>query len=313
MDRVLKAAALTDPEASSQMLKSSASCNIDFLAHALERDARCSSLEILPKDVVYLSDLCTSVRPLEHLTITRKSLGWNEARRITRSCAFHTTSQISQASAKVSCLYGIPSAESLEEVLDLNPSKLRSHARAKIYNIQQYSMNNRWGPFQSDYSNDADWEKLQAIAILVVLNVSSLEWNDSQGTAIIDRWNVPFSGVIPGSFRSPRPYTHCEDPSVFDKDDPYGITGTWDRIVCFLDYTDFYHFNFKDGRIPQPEPRAPVEAEEAVIAIRMKLRVTKIEAPAKEDRQDLPVVHFRGSSALLPPHGDPTTGSAIRG
>jgi hypothetical protein len=53
------------------------------------------------------------------------------------------------------------------------------------------------------------------------------------------------------------------EPSI-DSLDPYGVTGTWMRIVCFLDYNDLYAFNFS-SRIADHEPREPIDTEEGII------------------------------------------------
>ncbi|KAI7114769.1 hypothetical protein KC352_g34548 [Hortaea werneckii] len=106
------------------------------------------------------------------------------------------------------------------------------------------------------------------------------------------------------------------------------------RVVCFLDYNDLYAFNFST-RIPAEELREPIDTEEAIRLIKIKLQVTKIEpagsvsedddaewvSPAGADGQApscplekrLPVVHFRGRSRSLHASWDPNANSAIRG
>lgn len=112
-------------------------------------------------------------------------------------------------------------------------------------------------------------------------------------------------------------------PSL-ESQDPYGVTGTWNRVVAFLDYTDFYNFNFSD-RNPDPEAdprimyidpdieRGPITTQEAVRFISIKWRVVKIEAPGEDDGQDLPVVKFKGFSRSMHSAWDPNANSKIIG
>ena len=138
-------------------------------------------------------------------------------------------------------------------------------------------------------------------------------------------WDSPFEGVGPHSFISPSIdgeeellNEDTEDHKTLlrqrelDQLDPYGITGTWMRVVCFLDYDDLYAFNFAH-QIPAGQSREPIDTKEAIRLIRLKLHVTKIEPPGEDDGQDYPVVTFRGVSRSLHSSWDPNANSAIRG
>ena len=86
------------------------------------------------------------------------------------------------------------------------------------------------------------------------------------------------------------------------------------RVVCFLDYAELYDFNFNSPETPEEDqPRRPIDTQEAICLITMKLQVTKIARPDEEDGQELPVVHFRGTSASNRPYWDPNANSKIKG
>lgn len=288
------------------------SLNVQYLATLL------SAGEIpkgrFPKDIAYLSELCAGVEErgcLEKVRLEAKRL--NSAR-VTRSQTSYLEKSISQASAKLSCLYGIPSSVTSGEWGGLSLKQLHANARAIIYNMNNYHFMNDWGPFKNDGSGSVDWEKLEAILyqlLLRALDGPSAEQNAGQDMVRV--WSIPFAGAAPNSFKSPTLPMNIESLSPYDRDDPYGVTGTWDRIVCFLDYGEFYYFNFFNQSTLRPEPQVAIDTEEALIMIRMRLQVTAIEAPWKTDGQHLPVVQFQGFSSLLPPFGDANNGSAIRG
>ncbi len=64
------------------------------------------------------------------------------------------------------------------------------------------------------------------------------------------------------------------------------MSGTWLRIVCFLDYNDFFGYNFPIGdEIPDNVPRPALDTGEATRVILVKIHVTKIEYPDEEDAQ----------------------------
>lgn len=98
--------------------------------------------------------------------------------------------------------------------------------------------------------------------------------------------------------------------------DPYGINGTWLRAVCFLDYSDFFAYNFAQEphhSLPPSVPRPAIDVDEATRLILMKIAVTHVEEPGPEDGQGLPVVHFRGLSRSLDDTWDDNANSDLAG
>nr|POE71897.1 hypothetical protein CFP56_11773 [Quercus suber] len=275
------------------------------------------------------------------------------------------TTELQQASAKMHCLFGVPvdqipsRSSFLMEPADPNRSpslSTRSHfkprtthtfARSKVYDLRQYTEATLWGPFTDDGTQTVDWEKVEAIMIVLGFNLSKFsERSDGQFGKV---WNTPFVGASPNSYTSLPFSTSGSEPAgsstedgdadqtcklhelqlALDAQDPYGVSGSWMRVVCFLDYNDLYAFNFNQ-RTPDDQPREPIDTEEAIRLIRIKLQVVKIVPPGSsgsdedDDHDDgldwsgftgtrLPVVHFKGTSKSLHASWDPNANSRIRG
>ncbi|KUI68488.1 hypothetical protein VM1G_03941 [Cytospora mali] len=227
-----------------------------------------------------------------------------------------------QMSAKLHCLYGVP----ILNHGSTRGSKTYPFACSKVYDIREYTQRTRWGPFLdegpgpigSEGNEEAqkgvpedrvDWEKVEAIMIVLWANMSS------KG---LDRlpvfkhfWDVPFAGCWPNSY-IPSP-TNRRVTSL-ELEDPYDVTGTWLRVVCFLDYNDFFAYNFPpDVNLPGHLPRPALEEGEATRLIIMKVHATKIEPPGPEDGQSLPVVYFEGFSRSMDSGWDENANSDLRG
>ncbi|KAI0008577.1 hypothetical protein F4779DRAFT_618455 [Xylariaceae sp. FL0662B] len=210
-----------------------------------------------------------------------------------------------QASAHLHCLYGVP-------ILYTHPHRTRSskmspYACSKVYDLRQYTSKTHWGPFMDDESDFVDWEKVEAIMIVIGANLKKLHL--VKNPLCKDTWDVPFAGCWAGSYK---PLTVIREPDPLDLD-PYGVTGTWLRVVCFLDYTDFFAYNFTSDPPPPGAPRHAIDIGEATRLILMKVRVTNIEPPGPYDGQALPIVHFKGTSSSLDDSLDENANSDLRG
>ncbi|KAL2016273.1 hypothetical protein VTK56DRAFT_4017 [Thermocarpiscus australiensis] len=182
-------------------------------------------------------------------------------------------------------------------------------ACAKVYDMREYTVGTRWGPFLDEGDEDGegereergvrvDWEKMEAIMIVLGTNIRSkgLEAYPIFG----DLWGRPFAGVWSGSYIPSKGGEDGKEKGDLERRDPYGVSGSWMRIVCFLDYADFFSFNFPpDDRLPSNAPRPPLNVGEATRVMMMRVRVTKIEPPGVGDHPDHPVVHFNGISRSL--------------
>lgn len=260
-----------------------------------------------------------------------------------------STPALRQASAKLHCLFGVPICQipsrasysrerpdvhlfpSMCTRHQMQPHLVHTYARSKVYDLRGYKDANLWGPFMDDGSHCVDWEKVEAIMIVVGFNLNRC--SDRTQCRWPRVWNRPFVGTTPNSYVSLPSVTvapkNSDDEMVrlrelalgLDAQDPYGVSGTWMRVVCFLDYNDLYAFNFGPP-IPDDQPRPPIDTEEGIINLEESLRVTRIEPPGSDDEDDLdwgrfrgerlPIVHFRGTSRSLQ-GWDPNAQSRIRG
>ncbi|KAI1877032.1 uncharacterized protein JN550_001104 [Neoarthrinium moseri] len=215
-----------------------------------------------------------------------------------------------QQSAKLHCLYGVPLLHLHRSSHDTRQGKMSPFACSKVYDLRQYTAKTRWGPFMDDGSDRTDWEKVEAIMLVLGANLSRLGLNVFP--ICKNFWDVPFAGVWPNSYM-PLPVLEREKDEN-ELEDPYGVTGTWLRVVCFLDYTDFFNFNFNpENELPSNIPRRAIHYGEATRLILMKISVTKVEPPGPEDGQALPVVHFKGISRSLDDSWDENANSDLRG
>ncbi|OTA69559.1 hypothetical protein K449DRAFT_384523 [Hypoxylon sp. EC38] len=213
-----------------------------------------------------------------------------------------------QQSAHLHCLYGVPMLYAHPESHRTRRSKMGPYACSKVYDLRQYTENTKWGPFMDDTTDRVDWEKVEAIMLVIGNNLRKLGL--TKFPVCKNFWESPFAGTWPGSYK-PLPITREPDP--LELQDPYGVTGTWLRVVCFLDYTDFFAYNFTDERLPPHVPRPAIDVGEATRLILMKIRVTRIEPPGPNDGQGLPVVHFEGISRSLDDSYDENANSDLRG
>lgn len=227
-----------------------------------------------------------------------------------------------QLSAKLHCLYGVPIA-AVRKTCESSPPRyplrhdtaaIHPYARARVYDLRQHTEDGTfWGPFLDDGLQTVDWEKLEAIMIILDYNLRRSTEVHRQYEGMVELQEKPWVGATPHSFISPPQSVPMEPTLPLEAQDPYNITGTWMRVVCFLDYTDLYEFNFGGDQSRLNRPREPINTEEATRLITMKVQVTKIEAPGEDDGQELPVVHFQGTSSSIRPSWDPNANSKIKG
>ncbi|KAI4163210.1 MAG: hypothetical protein LQ342_003143 [Letrouitia transgressa] len=232
-----------------------------------------------------------------------------------------------QLSAKLNCLWGAFNADDLTydrhwfglapndhrvAGMPFDPAAFISHAvheyaRANVYDLRRYVDANCWGPFQSGGSQKVDWERVEAIMILLSHNMAAFAKKHVAHSDILNKtWNHVFAGL------SPQPPSRLTlSPEALD---PYDITGTWMRIVCFLDFRDLWEFNFTRAPTPLPNRhRPPIRTEEAIRFIIMNIHVIRLSPPGDKDGKALPVAHFQGTAKLVRPLGDGNDDSRLRG
>ena len=224
--------------------------------------------------------------------------------------------------AKMHSLYGVPvqhvhrgkSTTTSRYDLRSESAPIHPYARSKVYDLRQHTEHSLWGPFLDDGSQEVDWEKIEVIMLMLDHNLSCFKKaHEVFNENALPDWSKPFSGATPFSYVPKKAKINKEPMLPLEAQDPYNVTGTWMRVVCFLDYTELYNFNFEQDFPAANEPRPPLDTEEATRLITMRIQVTKIEPPGAEDGQGMPVVHFRGTSSSVRPSWDPNANSSIRG
>lgn len=228
----------------------------------------------------------------------------NELRHpIRASGAGSSKALLHQRSAKLHCLYGKP----ILSLGSTRASRTYPYACSKVYDLRQYTERTHWGPFLDDGSDRVDWEKVEAILIVLAKNIGTRRFVSDLFREV---WDSPFSGSWPGS------YLGQLSPALtsLESRDPYDVSGTWYRIVCFLDYNDFFSYNFPaEDLIGRDTPRPALDVGEATRILQMNLKIHKIEPPGPDDGQDLPVVHFKGITRSLDDSFDGNGNSQMRG
>lgn len=111
-------------------------------------------------------------------------------------------------------------------------------ACAKVYDLREYTAGTKWGPFMEEKDGEGvrvDWEKVEAIMLVLGTNIRN---KGLERFEIFSHfWGRPFAGTWSGSYI---PWTkdreHGKEIEVTDLDqkDPYGVTGSWLRVVSFL-------------------------------------------------------------------------------
>ncbi|KAH8735958.1 hypothetical protein BGZ61DRAFT_489774 [Ilyonectria robusta] len=194
-----------------------------------------------------------------------------------------------QRSAKLHCLYGKP----ILSLGSTRASRTYPYACSKVYDLRQYTERTHWGPFLDDGSDRVDWEKVEAILIVLAKNIGTRRFVSDLFREV---WDSPFSGSWPGS------YLGQPSPALtsLESRDPYDVTGT-----C-------YNFPAED-LIGRDTPRPALDVGEATRILQMNLKIHKIEPPGPDDGQDLPVVHFKGVTRSLDDSFDGNGNSQMRG
>lgn len=137
-----------------------------------------------------------------------------------------------QLLAQLHCLYGAPRYGWIADDPDWDTL---AFARAKVYDLRNYTRNTMWGPFRNDDTGDVDWEKLEAI--MTVLGYNLKLYSEQTNRRFKEPWTEenawlgasPYSFVAP-KFEADSSMLAYQKPALEDRD-PYGITGTWHRIV----------------------------------------------------------------------------------
>lgn len=222
-----------------------------------------------------------------------------------------------QKSAHLHCLYGVPRLFAYPSARrQTRHNLMHPFACSKVYDLRQYTDKNHWGPFMDDGTMRVDWEKVEAVMIVLGANMDDLGLSRIPMCEAF--FSIPFAGTWQNSWKppistAPFPPSPPRELNTLEQQDPYGVTGAWLRVVCFLDYSDFFTYNFGSQQLPPHVPSPSINLGQATRLILMRIFVTAIEKPGPEDGQDLPVVHFKGVSRSLEQSFDENANSGLRG
>ena len=141
-------------------------------------------------------------------------------------------------SAQIHSLFGVS-----REVLGRTRShSAHSYARARVYDLGNYAEeSNKWGPFKHDGICGVDWEKVEAIMVVLAYNMKIFSERANGKFPMV--WNRAFEGTTPNSYTSMEnevPFSRAESIAASGIDfqldpplealDPYGVTGMWRRV-----------------------------------------------------------------------------------
>lgn len=149
-------------------------------------------------------------------------------------------------SAQIHSLFGV----SREMFGRTRSQSAHSYARARVYDLKNYiEESNKWGPFKNDGIYGVDWEKVEAIMIVLAYNMQLFSERDSGNFSMI--WNRAFEGATPNSYMPmerhaglllpfsrpqiiPEPRIDVQLDPPLEVMDPYGVTGMWQRVKLHL-------------------------------------------------------------------------------
>lgn len=218
-----------------------------------------------------------------------------------------------QASAKLHCLWGVP----ITMPKRTRFASLYPYACSVVYDMRNYTDENFWGPFKEDGRATVDWERMEAVMIILGYNMKN--YTESMHGIYPPLWRDPFRGASPGSFE-PLSVTKREAPlGPCNEEDPYNVTGTWHRVVCFLDFHELHHYNFSSPDPGPGTPRPPIDTTEAIRMISMEISFSSAKhageegGPGPNDDPNWPVVYFTGKSRSMHASWDSNANSNIRG
>ncbi|PBP23681.1 F-box [Diplocarpon rosae] len=222
------------------------------------------------------------------------------------------SSDIRQASAKLHVLYG----KALLEPASPKYHLPYPYAVSMVYDLRNFTEETLWGPYLADGQASVDWEKLEAAMLVLAHNIQ--QFNQRVGEEIANSVTTSaWEGANPKSFKNMHLVGWEEADGEEERDslpeDPFGIEGTWMRVVCFLDFHEFFAYNFNSATLSQRLPRPPLQTNEAIRFIIMQLSVAYMEPPSPNDGQALPIVHFEGISRSVYSAWDPNTNSNLKG
>lgn len=105
------------------------------------------------------------------------------------------TVALRQLSARLHIYSALPMEVRQSEYLEVdNTEYLHPFARSRLYDLRRYKESNFWGPFMDDGSGRIDWEKVQAIYVVLGYGLRMLSERvpGSMNTSLT--WGMGFNG-----------------------------------------------------------------------------------------------------------------------
>jgi hypothetical protein len=130
-----------------------------------------------------------------------------------------------QLSAKLHCLYGVP----IEATGRTRSSRTYPYACSTVYDLRNYTYNTIWGPYLDDGTLFVDWEKIEAIMVVIGHNLRMFS-ERTRNNIYESIWSKPFAAAVPNSYVSlsaPKIDDIAPPPDVMD---PFNVTGTYLRV-----------------------------------------------------------------------------------
>ncbi|KAI0932670.1 hypothetical protein AcW1_000275 [Taiwanofungus camphoratus] len=142
-------------------------------------------------------------------------------------------------------------------------NSIRKLSRCFVYDLRRYSAETLWGPFIRDKKGlHVNWEHLEHVLNVVMLKLQELP---------------PLALRIYGQPRPGLEATRAYSAPLSFQREPHdwaGISGTWRRFVCFMDYRDLFAFNYATSTLGQRDPSFfDDDYQEAIRPVELQLEV----------------------------------------
>jgi hypothetical protein len=162
--------------------------------------------------------------------------------------------------------------------------RLRTAARAFVYDLRNYSKWSQWGPFMSDGTGKVNWTHLDKIFVV-------MQTNSEEHLCQAERTRLKFPAL---NLESTRPFS-ASGSNKRAKHDWAGVEGRWCRLISFMDYSELMDFN--SGSMTQSHAESIFEDEEFFEAFRVMtvtMRITSVDSPESGPFPHRPTIRFTG-------------------
>ena len=102
-----------------------------------------------------------------------------------------------QMSAKLHTMYGVP----IEFPKRRKFKPIYPYACSIVYDLRNYTQANKWGPYKDDGLCTVDWERMEAVMIVLGHNLKM--FTENTHGIFKPLWAEPWSGASPDSFSAP--------------------------------------------------------------------------------------------------------------